>query len=504
MKVLLDTNIIIHRETKDPINKDIGKLFWWIDKLRYTKCIHQITIDEISKHQDAATREAFRIKIESYHHLPTQAPLKPDVIKISEKHDVSENDKKDTILVNEVFSDRVDLLITEDRKIHAKAFDLGIDVKVFTIDSFLEKVTTENPELLDYKVPSVRREFLGKINLKDEFFVSFREDYVGFDKWFNKKADEIAYICSSGEGIFAYLYLKIEDESEPYSDITPPFAGKKRLKIGSFKVQLNGLKLGERFIKIIFDNALLFSVDEIYVTIFPKRVEQIRLIGLLTEFGFRYHGTKKSSSGEEQVLVRDFSRRASLESPKTTYPFMSKHARKFLVPIRPEYHTSLFPDSILRTESPLDFVENEPFRNAVSKVYVSRSLNRNLRTGDIIVFYRTGGYYRGVATTLGIVERAYTAIEDRQRFVSLCRKRSVFSDEDLKRQWDSAPATSRPFIVNFLYSYSFPKRINLKRLIELGVISDINSVPRGFEEMRDDSFKNIIKESESDETIIVD
>jgi hypothetical protein len=36
------------------------------------------------------------------------------------------------------------------------------------------------------------------------------------------------------------------------------------------------------------------------------------------------------------------------------------------------------------------------------------------------------------------------------------------------------------------------------------VINDINSVPRGFEEMGDDPFKNIIKESGSDETIIVD
>ncbi|MDH5782212.1 MAG: hypothetical protein OEZ35_00905, partial [Candidatus Bathyarchaeota archaeon] len=111
MKVLLDTNIIIERETKDPINKDIGKLFWWIDKLGYRKCIHQITINEISRNQDVAARKAFYIKMESYHQLPTQAPLKPEVRIISEKYDVTENDKNDTILINEVFSDRVDLLI---------------------------------------------------------------------------------------------------------------------------------------------------------------------------------------------------------------------------------------------------------------------------------------------------------------------------------------------------------------------------------------------------------
>lgn len=54
MKVLLDTNIIIDRETKDPGNKDIGKLFWWIDKLGYKKCIHQVTVNEISRNQNVA------------------------------------------------------------------------------------------------------------------------------------------------------------------------------------------------------------------------------------------------------------------------------------------------------------------------------------------------------------------------------------------------------------------------------------------------------------------
>jgi hypothetical protein len=503
MKVLLDTNIIVLRETKDPPNKEIGKLFWWIDELGYKKCIHQITIDEISRNQNAVAREAFCTKIQSYHHLPTQAPLKPGVLAISRKYDVNENDKNDTILLNEVFSDRVDLLITEDRKIHTKALELGIDTRVFSIDSFLEKVTTENPKLLDYKIPSIKKEYFGNVKLEDEFFDSFREDYIGFDKWFNKKADEIAYVCSSEGKIFAYLYLKIEDKSEPYPDISPPFTKKKRLKIGTFKVQLNGLKLGERFLKIVFDNALHFSVDEIYVTIFAKRVENIRLINLLTEYGFLYHGTKESSSGKEEVFTRDFSRKASSKSPKITYPFMSKHGRKFLVPIYPVYHTNLFPDSILRTESPLDFVENEPFRNAISKVYISRSLRRDLTIGDIIVFYRTGGYYKAVITTLGIVDGIHTSITDRQHFISLCRKRSVFSDEELKRQWNSAPSSNLPFVVDFLYSYSFPKRINLKRLIELKVIRDINSVPRGFEEISDDSFERIIKETGSDETIVV-
>lgn len=505
-KILLDTNIIIHRETKHPAEREIGRLYWWMDKLHYEKCISEVTRTEILKMQDQQNREGFLIKMEGYTCLQTTAPLKNEVKSIFENFDKTDNDKRDTILVNELFSGRVDLLITEDRGIHRKAEKLKIEDKVFTIDQFLEKVTTENPDLLDYKVPILEKEYFGNIDLEDEFFDSFKEDYKGYEKWFNSKANDIVYVARSSEKIAALLYVKNETESEPYADIEPIFKPKRRLKIGAMKVQLSGFKLGERLLKAVFDNALHFKVQEIYVTIFPKRDDQLRLIKLLEDYGFYKYGTKKSSSGVEEVYVRDFSGSVSLRTPKSTYPFMSERARKFMVSIYPEYHTSLFPDSILKTESPKDFVEQEPFRNAISKVYISRSIERNLNSGDIIIFYRTSGgpgaYYRSVVTTLGIVENVHSNILDFDQFSNLCRKRSVFSEQDLKQQWDYNPV-NRPFIVNFLYAYSFPKRLNLKTLIDLGVIKDIQSAPRGFTEISNDLFKTIIRESESNENIIV-
>jgi hypothetical protein len=46
--------------------------------------------------------------------------------------DKSENDRNDTIIVNEVVANRVDVLITEDRGVHAKAAILGIAETVGT------------------------------------------------------------------------------------------------------------------------------------------------------------------------------------------------------------------------------------------------------------------------------------------------------------------------------------------------------------------------------------
>lgn len=503
MRILLDTNIIIHREATCTVNDDIGILFRWIDNLHYSKYIHPITVEEINKLKDNKQLKTMNVKLENYNVLKTLSPISAAVENVSAKIDKSNDDLNDTKLLNELYNDRVDILVTEDKKIRIKASMLGISDRVFTIELFLDKVTKENPSLVDYKVLSIKKEYFGNVDLEDEFFDSFKEDYPGFEKWFVKKSEAIAYICRSEEKIMAFLYVKVENEEESYIDINPIFKPKKRLKIGTFKVTLNGYKLGERFLKIIFDNALQCNVDEIYVTIFDKRIEQQRLISLFEEYGFKIHGEKGNQAEIEFVYTRDFTKKVDINAPKLTYPYISKNANVFIVPIYPAYHTDLFPDSILKTELPSDFIENEPHRNAIKKVYISRSYERNLRSGDIIIFYRTGGYYQGVITTIGVVENICTDISDSNEFIRLCGKRSVFTERQLLEHWNYSKY-NKPFIVNFLYIYSFNKRVNLKRLIELNVISDVNSAPRGYTLISKKNFEDIIKEVDIDEGIIVD
>jgi hypothetical protein len=145
-------------------------------------------------------------------------------------------------------------------------------------------------------------------------------------------------------------------------------------------------------------------------SVINKTTEQKRLISLLEEWRFKYHGMKTTPTCDEKVYTREFDRSApaDLNIPKFTYPFILKESDVCIVPIYPAYHTELFPDSILRTESPKEFVENEPHRNALSKVYISRSHDKNLKSDDLIVFYRTGGTHAGVVTTIGIAESVVT------------------------------------------------------------------------------------------------
>lgn len=510
MRVLLDTNIIIHREASRILNKDIGVLFKWLDKGKYIKCVHPVTIKEIEKNSNRETVDTFGVKLESYELLKTTTKLQLAVIKVSDDIDVNENDKNDTILLNEVYSERIDFLITEDRKIHKKAELLGISDRVFKIDSFLEKVVSENPDLVDYKVLSVNKKHFGEINLSDSFFDSFKEDYRGFEKWFLKKSDEITYVTINKGNILSFLFLKVEGPGENYSDINPAFLSKKRLKIGTFKVISNGVRLGERFMKIIFDNAIQYKVDEIYVTIFNKREEQKRLIGLLEDWGFVFHGTKTTENGEELVYVRDFKPTFNQDNPKLTFPYITKNTNIFMIPIYPDYHTELLPDSILTTESPFDFIENQPHRNAISKVYICRSIERNINKGDIIIFYRTAAkdraaYYSSVITTLAISEGKITNIADENDFILKCRKRSIFASNELKEYWNWNPRF-RPFIINFLYTHSFPtgKRINRQRLLNLGIITGTENELRGLKKITKEQFELILRETGTNESLIID
>jgi hypothetical protein len=191
------------------------------------------------------------------------------------------------------------------------------------------------------------------------------------------------------------------------------------------------------------------------------------------------------------------------KNPKVSFPYISKQKKVYFVSIYPDYHTELFPDSLLRTESADDYIENQPHRNVISKVYISHAIDAKIEEGDTLLFYRTGGIYKGVVSTIAIVESIQNNIDSYKKFKRICQGRTVFSESKLKEFWEYR-SQKRPFVVNLLYAYSLPKRINLKEMIALGIFNDPMSLPRGFGELSWSNFMKIIKTSNSNESIIVD
>ncbi|HZJ76220.1 MAG TPA: hypothetical protein VFC70_00800 [Oscillospiraceae bacterium] len=339
-----------------------------------------------------------------------------------------------------------------------------------------------------------------EIDLSDIFFDSLKSDYRGFKKWYLKKAynDEKAYVLADN-GVQGFLYLKEEYEED--NSITPAFDLKKRLKVGTFKINAHGTKLGERFVKIIIDEIYESDFDEAYVTIFSKHIP---LINLLKRFGFVYHGTKKSESGVEDVYVKYSDRIYNdlfMDYPKID---MSSN-RKFLLAIWPKYHTRMFPDSKLKTEKG-HIIEDISFTNSVEKIYLSAAYNLgDYKKGDLIVIYRTAenygrAWYEAVATSICTVIEIkniseFTSCND---FIQYCVKYSVFTEAELRQFWSSR---KYPHLIRMIYNIALNKRPIRKQLIEdVGLDGDDRWVALL---LTDHQFLKILELGETNENLII-
>lgn len=149
---------------------------------------------------------------------------------------------------------------------------------------------------------SLKQLIFRDIDLNDRFFESLKADYPGFDVWFRGKNAEPAYISHNEyDEIDGFLYLKIEDEA--LLDMTPTYPKKKRVKMGTFKIEAHGTKLGERFLRIVINFAMKNNIKDIYVTIFDKHIGLIRLI---ERFGFSRMAIKNepTPNGQEGVYFK--------------------------------------------------------------------------------------------------------------------------------------------------------------------------------------------------------
>lgn len=300
------------------------------------------------------------------------------------------------------------------------------------------------------------------INIDDPFFDSLKEGYAEFNDWFKRKADEQAFVIKDESGLLqGFVYLK--EENEKINDVSPPLPQDRYLKIGTFKINAHGTKLGERFIKKAFDYAIFNNIKKLYVTAFP---EHESLISLFERFGFKNVANKVTKNGTEQVLLKEIGNREG--KIEKDYPIISLNKRQYLLGIYPEYHTRLFPDSILNNEN-LSIIDDISHTNSIEKIYICKMPRvQALRPGDALVIYRTGdgqgpAWYRAVATSLCMVEEVKTKANfaNLNDFLNYCQARSVFSEEELTKfynEWNNM------YVIKMTYNAALKNRIIRKRL----------------------------------------
>lgn len=491
--VLLDTNIVIKRESVNNVSFEVVKLFNWFEKKSVAYYVHSSSKEEISTYQDSTIRNNLALKLNSYNELPHFPTVSDEILeKVLLQFSDDANGQIDNKLLKEVYSDNVGLLLTDDKLMLKKAEMLYMRDKVMTSSELLAKFESKFPKNIEYKMLAVKLVKFEDVDLNDAFFDSLREDYEGqkFDQWFKKKGKESAYVFEDKDGLKGFLYLKIELPSEPdYLKITPVLSSKKRLKIGTFKIDSSGFRLGERFLKIIFDNASKNAVDEIYVTLFEdKRDDVIRLKSLLEQWGFVRYGYKNAN--HELVLVKTMKEYRNELSPKLNYPLVKTKADIYILPIKAEYHTDLFPDKILKNEDMHLYEENLAHRYAIEKIYLTGAFNIEAKPGDLILVYRMSDKlyknYSSVITGLAIVQEIVTT-KDVEECVSLCKNRSIFNEPNIRALYRRCPT-----VVKILDFTTFENPVTLQKLRELKVV-DATSGPRPFTAVTKEQFDTIYK-----------
>lgn len=188
-KILLDTHILIRRESNQTLAKRLGDVMRHAAKLGYEPVLHRSSVDEIKndKNIPESKRSLLLSKVETYPKIDPQFSFYDDEDFLEKVHRPEvQREAEDLHLLYCLYKEEVDLLLTEDSEIAEKAVSLRISGKVKNLRqaaaSFKRALNEKKPELADVPVfcfyKEGRRWFIGEEGKK---LVSF-EHMVGFER----------------------------------------------------------------------------------------------------------------------------------------------------------------------------------------------------------------------------------------------------------------------------------------------------------------------------------
>ena len=448
MKVIFDTNILIHIEDPKELPKNLQDLLKILREHGHQIFIHPASLSDINNDPDEQRKNIILSKLRGY--PPIESPPKVTGSFLSKvRKPSSSNDEIDNEILFAIYKNAADFLVTADLGLQKNASKLNLEDRVLSIDSALGYLES----LYARKVPKhalLQEVPLFNIDVDDPFFDSLKEDYVDSDfrKWFKEKSIEgrKCWVYHEDEMIKALLMLK--EENEPI-ETSPPIPAGRRLKIATLKVELSGFKLGELFLKMAFQYCISNQIFETYLTHFRK--EDDILINLIENYGFESVGFLKKNN--EEVFLKKIipieEKVSAVEISKKCYPSLrdSQDVKKFLVPIIPEYHDRLFPEFRQRQMKLTDYSEINIPGNAIKKAYLSHSKIKKIRAGDILLFYRS--HDLKAVTAICVVDQEPLHTEEAEEVVRIVGKRTVYLDREIKEM------TQKPVLVSMFRHHLF-------------------------------------------------
>jgi hypothetical protein len=390
---------------------------------------------------------------------------------------LSDRDAVDLEMIAALDSNAVDFLITEDRRLREHAAAAGHGQKVLSLLAAIEYLQRLIGEPV--ALPTLEKKRTYEISVDDHIFDSVRADYSSFNVWFagtQQQHRDCLVVTGYTEGLEGIAILKLE-EDRPYN-----IPGKV-LKVCTFKVAESalGAKRGELLLKGVFNFAEESDADQIYVEVLPQHDDVVQLFSL---FGFK--PLDLLSDKGEQVLVKN--RRPPPDS--STIDAFTYHCdygppaivvrTAFIVPIRPHWHDTLFPECRLQGQ----LIGPDPSGNALLKAYLCRSNITTIERGDTLFFYRSHDLHS--VSVVGVVEKAFR-FDDPTELRSFVGLRTVYTDEEIRSLCEP---TGSVLAILFRQDRVLPRPWSLQELEMNGVVA---AAPQAIQTVAEEGALNWIR-----------
>lgn len=488
MRILIDTNILIPLEdTAGILSSAYAELTRISQEQNHQIIVHQGSLEDLSRDKDDDRKRILLSKANKYPILESPPiPDDQDILALGLTNN-SDNDRIDNLILFSIYKHAAHLLITEDRRIHAKAKRLGLADRVHYAQQTLNFLKDLH-RVIEVKLPDVSHIPLHNIDYQQPFFDSLRTNYPEFDDWYREKSAEgrKAWSVTDDGGSLAALLIYKDERNEHVTDDTT--LDGKSLKLCTFKVgeYFRGRKVGELLIKMAFEHGFKNGYRHIYVTIRPGIHDHLK--DLVEEFGFMNIGMCRRQ--RDAVYVKSIPESVppiDSDSPFNFYKkynpfFVCQNVSKYIIPIQPSFHNMLFPEFQMKRQLSL-FNETSSVGNTMKKAYLCHAQLKNMSVGDLILFYRSKDLKS--VTTIGIVER-FESLQEPDEISTLVSKRTVYSRDQIESLCQKEVRT-----ILFRQIAHFDDIIDMSLLNGIGIHGKIQSIRT----IDDRQFTEIIRHS---------
>lgn len=497
MNILIDTNIFISREDYKQLPPSLSSLLRLFEENAVKILVHPMSKQDIKRDPDAVRKDISLSKISAYPELASPPASHEDTSFIG-IIGTPRTDREivDNELLYAIYKDAADFLITNDAEILRKAEKTGIADRVFNVEEGLEFFKVQFVRHATAPTPAIKLVPVYNLSLSDPIFESLKGDYPEFETWWKRISREgrKAWVSEKTDKTLGALLI-LKEENEPI-DCTPPLEKRRRLKISTLIVKHMGQKIGELFLKLAISHAIENNINDVYLTHYLKPNDE--LVSFLDQYGFIKVGRKTNGEDVFSKSIKPIVPSEELEDflPKELnmryYPSLydGPRVRKYIIPIRPEYHDRLFIEYRHRAPGLMEaagelIVEG----NTIRKAYICHARRKKLGEGDVLLFYRSRDQ---MLTSVCSLDKIFHDVDSYEEVIRLVGKRTVYSKDELTNIVTHGPV----MIILFLLHFELKNYITLSKLQKARIML---RAPQSVMEISDERYRQILKMGGLDE-----